>query len=566
MKRGKHIRKTEKERVNKRTEKKRPRFPAGTRSERQVIPMRGTKHPILRLAALAAALLLTACGGTVQDGGEGEKVINLAFTTAWGDFNPYYTSTGTMYELALYDKLYDKLAFTDMAGAEILPRAAKSWDSGAGGKAIVFHLDENARWSDGEPVTAADWVFTVRLLADPASAFTTRLFTALLSGTNRDGERLENHDLGAQAVNDFTLVLTFKDKINPEDFLLRYNREFLVLPEHLLKDVPPEELRKAEYWQNPVGSGPCVYVSQVMGSEMILAPNPYYHLWAGNWDRLILRVVDSSSRLTGLMSGDIDQIVLGNDITADDIPLAESNGLSVRDAEVRNFFMEVCINEANIPREKVRQALHYAIDKEAVIAAAAKDVGIPAYSYEMPNSPYYDPGLAFPRDVEKAKALLKEANYDGRPYTIAFAAKRENIAALLTQQWKEAGINVEMVIVDVAIMFSGLSSGIYDLGISGHSASAYSLWFETEFPANNTNATFSSDQTRDSYVERISTTVDHAEKVALVKEYQKYLAEQTWFIPLYFAGEYWVESHRVSNIRNSASLMCNDNVWEWYVN
>ena len=184
----------------------------------------------------------------------------------------------------------------------------------------------------------------------------------------------------------------------------------------------------------------------------------------------------------------------------------------------------------------------------------------------MLNTEYYDPSLAFPRDIEKAKALLREANYDGRLYTIAFASKRENIAALLTQQWKEAGINVEMVIVDVATMFSGLTSGIYDLGLSGHSATAYSLWFEGEFPANNTNASFIMDPARASYVDRIGHAIDKEEKIALVKEYQKYLAEQTWFIPLYFAGEYWVEPTRVSNIRGSASLMCNDNVWEWYVN
>ena len=522
-----------------------------------------TRRTLRLFAAALLALVLTACGG--KPSGDEEKVINMAYTTAWGSFNPYNSASNTMYELSLYDKIFDKLVFTDMAGAEILPRAADSWESADGGRSIVFHLNENARWSDGEPATARDWLFTVSLLADPACNFT-RVFTPTLAGTDENGVRVDGEAFGAEATDDVTFKLTFKDPMSPEDFLLHYNRRFLVLPEHILGGAEPAKVPDADFWRKPVGSGPCVYVSQIMGSEMTLAPNPYYHLTGGDWDKLILRVLDSSSRLTVLMSGEIDEIVLGSSISPDDKPMAEANGLTVRDAKVQGFFMEVLINESRIPDPKIRQALHYAVDKDAIIEAAAKDIAYPAYGYEMLNTDYHDPELAFPRDVEKAKQLLKEAGYNGKEYTFAFAAKRENIAALLTQQWKEAGINVNMVIVDVATMFSGLSSGAYDLGLSGHSGSAYSLWFETEFPANNTNASFAPDPTRNDYVERIAGTIDKDEKIALVKEYQRYLAEKTWFIPLYFAGEYWVESPRVSGIRDSASLMCNDNVWEWRVN
>ncbi|MBQ9348235.1 MAG: ABC transporter substrate-binding protein, partial [Oscillibacter sp.] len=157
---------------------------------------------------------------------------------------------------------------------------------------------------------------------------------------------------------------------------------------------------------------------------------------------------------------------------------------------------------------------------------------------------------------------LAEAGYDGKTYTIAFASKRQNMAALLVQQWAEAGINVEMTVVDVATMFAGLADGSYDMGISGHTASTYSLWFEAEFPANDNPIL---DPARMDYVYRIRSCVDEAEKTALVQEYQRYLAGRTYFIPLYFSGSYWVESRKVSGIRNSASLMCNDNVWQWRV-
>lgn len=536
------------------------------------------RHPLkqsLRVSALllAAVMLLAGCGGTSSGNGRpsaasagggkpGGRVINLGFTTAWGDMDPYYSTSGTMYELALYDKLYDRLAFTDKAGAEILPRAALSWESGEDGMSAVFHLNPEARWSDGEPVTARDWVFTVRLLADPDCAFSTRVFTALLTGTDETGACLPGEDAGVEAPDDETFVLRFKEPMDVEDFLLHFNRQFFVLPEHLLGETAPAGILDSEFWKNPVGSGPCVFRSQILGAEMTLGRNTHYPLGNANWDTLILHVLDSSSRLTALMSGEIDQFVLGTGITANDKPLAESNGLSVREAQVRDFFMEILINESGIPDPRIRQALHYAIDKNAVVDAAAKDVGVPAWSYELPNSDYHDPSLAFERDIDKAKALLTEAGYDGHAFSFAFASKRENLAALLAQQWEEAGIHVELNVVDVVTMFSGLAEGKYDLGISGHSATAYSLWFEGEFPANDNDAP---DAVRADYVEQISTCVDREKKIELVRDYQQYLAGQTWFIPLYFSGDYWVYPSRLTGVRSSASLMCNDNVWEWRI-
>ena len=138
-------------------------------------------------SVLTIAFFLTSCGKPP----DAEKVINIAFTTAWGGFNPYSSGSETMYELSLYDKIFDKLAFTDMAGAEILPRAADSWESADDGYSAVFHLNPNAAWSDGEPATAMDWLFTVNLLADPASTLTTRVFTSILAGTDENGVRID---------------------------------------------------------------------------------------------------------------------------------------------------------------------------------------------------------------------------------------------------------------------------------------------------------------------------------------------------------------------------------------
>lgn len=76
----------------------------------------------------------------------------------------------------------------------------------------------------------------------------------------------------------YTLKLTFKAPTTPEDFLLDRNREFYVLPTHLLGESAPEDVLSLELWNAPVGSGPCKFVSETAGSQLVLASNPDYPL------------------------------------------------------------------------------------------------------------------------------------------------------------------------------------------------------------------------------------------------------------------------------------------------
>ena len=76
-------------------------------------------------------------------------------TTAWDTVNPYGSTSGSIYQNLVCDKLYDRLAFIEEAGSGCISEGElKSWESADDGKAAIFHLDENAKWHDGEPVTA----------------------------------------------------------------------------------------------------------------------------------------------------------------------------------------------------------------------------------------------------------------------------------------------------------------------------------------------------------------------------------------------------------------------------
>ena len=280
------------------------------------------------LASTLALLLagsLTACGGNsatpVQTGSAGKDdadpvVINYGIASAWDSLMPYNSPSGSNYARMVYDKIYDRLGYVHADGT-VTPRAADSWESADDGMAAVFHLNEKAAFHDGTPVTAQNWVDTIALMTDPACPTLGRSAFAVLAGTDDTGAAVEGEALGAEALDDHTLKLTFKTVTTPEDFLLDKNREFYVLPTHLMEGTDPADIMDMDLWTAPIGSGPCKFVSEVSGSTLTLAANDDYQLGAPGFDQLVMTVMDKSSLLTAVIAGDLDYYAIGGSVSAD---------------------------------------------------------------------------------------------------------------------------------------------------------------------------------------------------------------------------------------------------------
>ena len=211
-----------------------------------------------------------------------ERVVRYGLSNAWDSLMPYNSPSGSNYSRIIYDKLYDRLAYVHADGT-LDARAAVSWESADGGYAALFCLNEAAAFHDGTPVTAEHWVQTITLMTDPDCPAPGRSVFAVLAGTDDTGAATGER-LGVEAVEPYTLKLTFKAPTTPEDFLLDRNREFYVLPTHLLGESAPEDVLSLELWNAPVGSGPCKFVSETAGSQLVLASNPDYpHSLPGTW-------------------------------------------------------------------------------------------------------------------------------------------------------------------------------------------------------------------------------------------------------------------------------------------
>ena len=501
--------------------------------------------------------------GTETSAGGG--IITVAYTTAWDSLMPYNSSSGSMWNSEVLDKLYDRLAFTDIGGSQVLPRGAASWESADDHMAIIFHLDENATWSDGEPVTANDWVYTVNLITNPALAAAQGSAFKSLAGTDGSGKAVSEGSVGVEALDDYTLKFTLKAATDPDEWLVAYNRGIYVLPEHILKDIPTESLLTDDIWTHPVGSGPLVYESEVIGSELVLSAKEGYQLGTPGFSKMVCTVMDASNTLNARISGDIDMVALGNQVNTDDIELAEASGLTVIQDELPTSFTEMLINNTNVDNNLVRQAMWYALDMDTITALMTDGYGTPADTYIMPGSEYENTDISVSYDPDHAKQLLDEAGYDGTVYTMACGSSREELVSLMQQYYDAIGFNMEIALVDVATMFSGMKDGTYDLGISAHTATANPLWFctATSFYQVGNSSYSVIDTTFTDYFDNISATFDKSAKIELVKDFQSYIAEQVPFIPLWFSASTRIECPTVSGINYGASGMCNDNVWDW---
>lgn len=521
-----------------------------------------------RLALLTVLMLLLAGCGVAGGGGGAspadQVTVRYGLSSAWDALMPYNSVSGSNYARIVYDKIYDRLAYVHADGS-LSPRGAKSWESADGGTSIVFHLDVRARFHDGTPVTADHWAETVQLMSDPNCPTLGRANFALLTGTDDRGVALSPGSVGAEALDDATLKLKFKEMTDPTDFLNDKNRELYVLPTHLLEGIEPKDLMSLDLWSSPVGSGPCRFISELPGNQLVLASNGEYQLGAPGFDQLIMTVMDKSNLLTALIAGDLDYYAFGGNVSAEDAKVARASGLTVQEGTVPNTFYELMLNCETIPDARIRVAMELALDRALLCEQSTQGLGEVTGTSIVPGSAYGASGSpARLHSADEAAALLAEAGYDGQTYTLACTSNRSGLAALMQQNFGAAGIQVEIETVDSATLFAGMSDGTYDMGIASHTPSAVPLWFvESRFSVGN-NLFHVADVT--AYAARISAIraeTDAARRAGLLTELEEYFWAERPFIPLWFGRALHVQSPTVEGIDYASSSFSNENVWAW---
>jgi len=355
--------------------------------------MRRAFRPWTLSAGLAAlALVAAGCGGSGTTGGSSAptgtlNTLIIANAVKVDTLDPAQNSVNE--SIWLDQNIYSRLLQPNSTGTGLLPDLATSWDTSKNGLSYTFHLRPDAEFSNGMPVTAQDVVYSINRSRNLAGGWGF-LLTAVKKVTAPDTH---------------TVVVKLSQPHAP----------LLADLAMYAYSVVPESLVKAQgkaFWQHPVGSGPFMVTSYNPDSEVDLARNPHFYGTKPNISKVkILIVPNDNTRVLMLESKKVDVIENppGNLVNQID----KTPGLSVQlYPSTRVDFIQLDQHFKPFKNLYVRQALNYAIDRNAIVKLAYQGHAIPGASFMPYRMKFWNAGLKpYPFNPAKAKQLLAKGGY-----------------------------------------------------------------------------------------------------------------------------------------------------------
>jgi ABC-type oligopeptide transport system substrate-binding subunit/DNA-binding SARP family transcriptional activator len=312
----------------------------------------------------------------------------------------------------LQDQLFSGLleVSPDMS---VLPDVARSWELLDGGRKYVFHLRDDVCWSDGIPVTAADFEYAWKRVLDPARRWpaANQLYDVQGARAYHRGQVADPDRVGVRAVGEFTLVVELEGPASYFPYLLAFSPTFPV-PRHMVQAF-------GDGWTEPgslVTNGPFRLVGWDHGESMVLERNPSYHgRFTGNLERV------ECSFLSGqpdrfLQRYEQDHLDICGDLPPADMNRARQRyaGEYVSGPRLSIDFLGFDVTRPPFDDRRVRQAFALATDRETLADVTLRGYAFPATGgFVPPGMPAHSPGIGLPYDPEGARHLLAEAGYPG---------------------------------------------------------------------------------------------------------------------------------------------------------
>lgn len=547
---------------------------------------------VKRLSALALAsvmLLTTGCGGVTSNGtaaadngngtqaestaentaSGGSKTVTMAIISGGDTFNPLAADTnGDDYMQLL---IWDRPFITKIDGA-IEPHLCTKYEM-VDAKTMRLHINEDAMWTDGKPVTAADFVWTAQAMTNKSIGAPRSFIMKYLEGTDVSGIETADQSVKVEAVDDKTANFFFKNEIDPEMFIQMFNLNFLTLPSHCFEGVAFADVNNSDFWKNPIGNGPCIYKSMVQDERIEYMVNKDYYMGTPDFDNFVIRIMPAENMLAGLMSGEIDLVAGGpNNLLTADWELAKAQENLVCEAAVGPGYYNLCINQQrDYLTPEVCQAMEMAIDKQAISDAIFAGQAEVADSWLPKASRYYNPEVEKMNqyDPEAARKLLEESGWDfSRELHLLGNSnpQRIPIIEMIQQNLKGIGMKVNLETADTATCVAKLSGGEVDVGIMGTAGTLdpdnAAINFTVGGPFCFADI---SDKTWNDAVDAGASAPTFEERKAVYDGLQVRIKEEVPYIYLYFSPEFVAYNKKLLNVDITDFFQLQYSVWDWKV-
>jgi oligopeptide transport system substrate-binding protein len=440
------------------------------------------------------------------------------------------------------------------------PAVARSWEVSPDGRVYRFHLREDARWSDGKPVTAGDFEYSWKRLLNPKTAAEYAYFLYDIEGAEdyNTGKVTDPESVGVRALDDRTLEVRLR---KPIVFFPSITTFMVTFP--MRRDIVE---KFGERWTEPgniVTNGPFGLDGWRHEYKLILRPNAHYHGKRPALGKVVMFVVnESTTALTLYETGDLEMA----NLPPEAIAAYREKPEYLTAPLLRGYYYGFNVEKPPFTDPRVRRAFSMAIDRRE-FPAILKRGEIPSSFWIPPGMPYHNPAIGPPFDPDVARKLLTEAGYPGGrgfpAITAAFNTGPENslIAEDLQAQWKRN--------LGVEVLLDNQEWKVYLKRLQTDPPPLFRLGWGADYPdpdnfMNLFTSTSGNNRTRwknfryDELIRSAAADPDPARRQAAYDEAQRILLEtDVAIMPLFVATQNWVIKPYVRGLQINALELLN---------
>jgi oligopeptide transport system substrate-binding protein len=473
--------------------------------------------------------------------------------------------TSTTSESRLMDDLYSGLVDFD-ANAKVVAGTAERWDISEDGTVYTFYLREDARWSNGDPVTAHDFVFAYRRLMDPntAAKYATILYTMKNAQPVNMGE-MPVEELGVRALDDRTLEIQleqatpyFLDQLTHQTGKPLHQKSVEALGDDWVKPG------------NMVTNGAYMLESYTLNSRIVMKKNPNFY----DADQVKIEeihYIPFEDRSTCVRAWEAGEVHICSDLPAQDLERLEVYEDSLRIVPyLGTYYYALNTTDELLGDPEVRLAMSMMIDREflaeeiwpgMIPATSLVPVGINNYPAGSPDTDYFNMSM-LDREDEAIAIMARKGISKDNPVTVELmynsGENHKNTATAIADMWSELGINITYKIRDAAAHYAHLRDlgevQVARAGWIGDFSDPYNFLFLLERDNVGFNYARYDNPEFDALMDKAAEQLDLNERAKTLSEAEALIMRDTPFLPIFYYSSFTLVSPEIegweSNVMN----------------
>jgi oligopeptide transport system substrate-binding protein len=497
-----------------------------------------------------ASLLLTLPLGCtkrttrVQQGNQ-DQVLHLGNGSEPKDLDPHQVTGVTEHNIIA--ALLEGLVAEDPKTLDPIPGSASSWDISEDGLTYTFHLRPNAKWSNGEALTAEDFVFSYQRMLTPAlgSPYAYMLYCLRNAEDFHNGTLEDFDNVGATALDPQTLQLTLR---SPTPYFLSLLNHFSWFPVHRGTILAHGDIAAiGSHWTRPenfIGNGPFTLATWEPNKEISVIKSKTY------WDHEQVKLNAIHFYPIGDHTIEEHAFRAGQLHVTGTVPIDRINYYQTRKPELLRldpylgcYYYLFNVNRPPLDNPKVRRALALAINRDQITKYVTRGNESPAYNFTPPGTGGYTAKARLTGDLSTARELLAEAGYPGGEgfptLSVLYntADSHASIAEVIQQMWQTGlGIKIELVNMEWKVYLAQTQSGNYDIARAGWISdytdpnSFLDMWVT----GGGNNRSGWSNAQYDKLIRQASETLDPAKRFEVFQQAEALLMDEVPIMPIYF--------------------------------